>query len=298
MKTLKHLMAPSVFFPWLSLALCCTVSFTLSCLASSALSFEQRTLGHDFTRKVFTGARQALSSHFAQTGDVYFHKGIPHVHEEAFSDSFYQGIAKQMAPGGHVHVRGKMVKETMPWYWLAINLDPHNIENYLVAAYWLGNSLESIDKAHEVLMEARRNTSLHHEIEFEDATLYLKEKKLAKAEQVLDTALRIWPSGLDPEGEEARLDKIHILVFKALLREIDSDRDRALKYWREVKRLTPNDEQLTERIRKLKNGDHPSSLARQVLSAMIKDRGKNISCHREGHAHGHERDEHCEHSHN
>ncbi len=98
--------------------------------------------------------RSSISAILYEMADAYFHKGAPRVHAQAFLDDPLQKIAAVMSPGTPVHLAGQSVKETMPWLWLAIQADPHNVEACLVAAFLLAGELERPDLAHEVPLES------------------------------------------------------------------------------------------------------------------------------------------------
>lgn len=297
MKRSTLLKINSKHLPWLTIVFCWLTAFSISCLTTPP-GIGNGEESAALADAVFTGSRQAFSRQFAETADVYFHRGVPHLHELAFRNSFYQRLARNISPTGHVHLEGKVVAESMPWYWMAIKLDPHNIQNYLVAAFWLGGAIDNIPIAHEVLQEARINTDLNHEVELEDAMLYIKEKKLAEAEKALDVALKIWPSGQNPEDESLLLDKIHILMFKALLREIDGDIEGSCLYFENILKITPEDTELVTRVKNLKERKQPSTLAINILSGMIRSRGNGAGCHRDHNdAPDHDCNDDCENEH-
>jgi len=281
--------------PWLLLAFCWLTAFSLSCKLAAASGQGSGPDESGFGQHVARGAGSALSVALAEKADVYFHGGIPRLRKKSFKNRFFQNIASAMVPDGHVHLEGDLMKETLPWYWLAVRSDPHNIDNYLIASYWVATSMDDKKAAHEILMEARRNTRLHYEIEMEDANIYLKEHKLREAESALDAALRIWPSGQDPSGERARIGMVSLLMLKGLLREINGDIARAVACLQQILRITPNDHDIEKRLEELKTGKKPSQKARAILEEITHKANDVAACHRDeenGHDHDHDHD-HC-----
>lgn len=287
----------SAYSPWLFLVLCWLTAFSLSCKLATASISGKGSDESGFGQLVAQGAGEALSVALAEKADVYFHGGIPRQSKKSFKNRFFQNIARNMAPDGHVHLEGDLMKETLPWYWLAVKMDPNNIENYLIVSYWVSTSLDDKKTAHEILMEARRNTKLHYEIEMEDANIYLKEHKLKEAEDALDTALRMWPSDQDPNEERARVGLVSLLMIKCLLREINADVDKAVACLRQILKITPDDQGVKQRLEELEKGKQPSLKARAILEEITHKTSEAVVCHRDEDEGEHDHEEH-QHKHN
>jgi len=77
----------------------------------------------------------------------------------------------------HRHLAKTQQKEILPFIYWATELDPHNVEAVLTAAYWLDRHLGQTDSAVEVLAAGLRNNPGHWEIEQGLADIYFKRKK-------------------------------------------------------------------------------------------------------------------------
>jgi len=233
-------------------------------------------------------SRLALSGHFYEMADMYFHKGVEHVHTRAFESGIFQKLLKDISPERHVHLGGQEVKEIMPWLWLAIHTDPHNIDIYLVAAFWLARECGRPDLAIEVLREAQCNNPFNYQIQLDKGCIYLKEKKLEEARQAFDAALAFWSHNENPHSRDAQEGKATILLYRALLHEANREKEQAIKRLSEILEMFPGRTHLKQRIEMLEKGDQPSLLASQYLDVIMKkdgDRREDAMCPYGDHEH-------------
>ncbi len=78
------------------------------------------------------------------------------------------------------------VREILPWLKLSTDLDPQNVQNYTVTAYWLRERMHKPDAAHEVLLEGLQQNPGSCEILFELGRLY------AETDRDTNRALNVW----------------------------------------------------------------------------------------------------------
>ncbi|MGQ9663594.1 MAG: tetratricopeptide repeat protein, partial [Kiritimatiellia bacterium] len=195
------------------------VSFTLSCLLVAAHPTQNESQGRSIAAALLGESRLALSGHFYEMADTYFHRGVGHVHEEAFSDGFFQKIHKQFSPREHVHVKGRQINEIMPWLKLAIRMDPHNVELYTVAAFWLATEGRRPDTALDVLRQALANNPYCYQAQLELGRIYLQMGKLSEAKRAFDAGLAFWEKAAKKESSDAHWDRAALLLYRALLHE-------------------------------------------------------------------------------
>ena len=212
--------------------------------------------------------------------DLYFQRGVGHKRVRAFQGSFFQKLSEEISPTSHTHVHGRAANEIMPWLWFAIRTDPRNVEIYLVAAYWLARGGRA-DLAHEVLQEAQWNNLFNYEIQLQNGRIYLEEQRPLEAKRSFDAGLAFWPGGEKPDSEQARYDKRSLLLYRALLHEMDGENDAAIQKLRQVLVIFPEMSRLHGRIHKLQQGDQPSLLPSQYLKDMLKkDDREKATCER------------------
>ena len=112
--------------------------------------------------------RQMAADYFYMQADVYFHSGYyPSVFDQArqeeVNDSdvshpeetngapeagflgppmdWIDRFSRHFRPTRHTHLHGQLVAEILPWMRLSADLDPHKIQTYITASYFLRNYL-------------------------------------------------------------------------------------------------------------------------------------------------------------
>lgn len=85
------------------------------------------------------------------------------------------------------------VREILPWLKLSTDLDPQNVQNYTVTAYWLRERMHKPDAAHEVLLEGLQENPGSCDILFELGRLYAEsDHDTNRAVNVWNAAVRNW----------------------------------------------------------------------------------------------------------
>ena len=250
---------------------------------SNDVSFSERLLG---------ASRVALGDSFFDQADTYFHKGVEHVHTKSFSNSYFQTLGAAIKPSTHVHPEGVEVSEIMPWLRFATKMDPNNVDVYLTTAYWLDSSIGRSDVAELVLQEAQRNNPRDYRVINARAKLLFGTGADSQAAQLLDAAIKLWPSHEDPKDPQARLDLAQMLSYRAFLYEIQGDRTGALDLFKRAYEIMPNNKAMESRIVALERGEDFSRGDRQRWESIF---ARHHVCAREGEDHdedpGHESDE-------
>jgi len=200
--------------------------------------------------KLMGSSRAVFSGQFFLEADRCFHKGIGYYRKKAFIDWFVK-LNNDIKPSGHVHLHDKGVEEIMPWLYFSTRADPQNVVAYKVAAFWLAREARRPDLAEQVLQEAQRHNPRDFRVYLEKGRLALKQGKQVSAANAFDAAIRLWPSGQDPDDIETRMDKAEVLVFRGLLYEIDGNIDQALSMYKEILNIFPGREGLRKRVEEL-----------------------------------------------
>ena len=237
--------------------------------------------------QVFGASRMAFSSSFFTEADNYFHLGVGHVSRKAITNDFVQTWYAAIQPSGHLHAEGKSVREIMPWLEFAIRTDPHNVDAYLTAAYWLGMA-GRLDLAERVLLQAQHNNPRDHRILLERARMLLDRHDDVKAALLLDEGLRAWPGKVDPHDSQALLDLASLLSYRAFLHELKGDRQKALVFFRKALEASPGNPGLAKRVQALEAGKDMTEEDRAVWNTIF---GRHKQCAREGDP-DHDHDDH------
>jgi hypothetical protein len=82
-------------------------------------------------------------------------------------------FGRHFYPTVHTHLHDGNEREMLPWLKLAADLDPHELDAYLTASYWLRTSLNQPKEAEQFLREGQRANPDSYAIELELGRLYL-----------------------------------------------------------------------------------------------------------------------------
>ncbi len=240
-------------------------------------------------------SRTAISQHFFETADLYFHKGAEHIQKKTFSDDIFQRTKKIVSPSGHFHIAHSDIKEIMPWLWLSIKMNPHDIETYLVTSFWLSTAANKPDMALEVLNEAQLNNPYNYQVPLEKGRIYLKQGRLNEAKHAFDTSLAFWDKTADQLNEYENMDRAEALLYRGLLAEHDNDTALALKLYKEILTHFPHRSGIRSRVASIEKGEKPEVLANSYWSSILKKDIINKSKCKNEHEHEHEHDEDSHH---
>jgi len=168
-------------------------------------------LNQDIFYKTFGEFKNYLSDMSFIKADVYYHggvyaskedcetcnKGQPHIieekdptrkdehlheHEHARNEvkpslNILLDISKATHISTHKHLAGDEEKETVPWMYYAVKLNPHNEIAYSVGGYWLAIHLEKTDEGIKLLKEGFSNNPESWEICATLGQIYLLRKE-------------------------------------------------------------------------------------------------------------------------
>jgi tetratricopeptide (TPR) repeat protein len=152
----------------------------------------------------------------------------------------------------HTHLEGKNEREILPWLEMAAELDPHKIDTYTVAAYWL-RSLGKINDAEQFLRNGLLNNPGNYELLFDLGIVCYKDKHDAtRARKLWEFALSQWAKA-DAAGQKPDLLKLDdITVNLSHLEASEGNIARAIELLELAKKASPNPEALQQRIEELK----------------------------------------------
>jgi tetratricopeptide (TPR) repeat protein len=153
-------------------------------------------------------SRQLFAHEFFAMADSYFHSGFyptifdvkkpgsesdlkeesrqkpegagQHEEEQSFlgePKDWIDRFGRNFYPVIHTHLRGGNEREMLPWLKLSADMDPHEIDTYLTASYWLRTSLNKPEEAEQFLREGLRANPDSYEILLELGRVYFYNRK-------------------------------------------------------------------------------------------------------------------------
>ena len=285
--------------PWVSLGILWAAAFIMSCLLSTRTE-AMRAGGGTVAAALVGDSRTALGHRCFAQADLYFHRGVAHEAETAFNDDVFQRVSRLVSPGDHVHIEDSRIKDMMPWLWVSLRMDPHNIDTHLVTAFWLANKGGEPDMALELLQEAQASNPRAYAIQIAKGRIYLKQQNRVAAERAFGAALAFWPGTDDPEDPSVRQDRAEALLYRGLLYEVAHDLEQAIRCHRDILAMFPERAGLKDRLAKLERGETPIHLADALWGSMLSQYEHSQSaCAQEADDHEHDDDhgtpcKHCQ----
>jgi tetratricopeptide (TPR) repeat protein len=102
-------------------------------------------------------------------------------------------FGRHFFPTVHTHLDDERAREVLPWLRMAADMDPHQIETYLTAAYWLRGPLHKPDEAEQFLREGLRANPDSFEIYLELGYVDdFSRHDFPQARRLYELALKMW----------------------------------------------------------------------------------------------------------
>jgi tetratricopeptide (TPR) repeat protein len=165
----------------------------------------------------------------------------------------FERIGRNAMITEHTHLEHGNEREILPWLKLTAELDPHRIQAYTVASYWLANRLGKQKEAEEFLREGLRQNPDSYEILLELGKLYWNfEHDAEHAATVWQMSLRRWLQQ-EPQKEKPNNAALYDLTLGlARYEEQRGDYQRAIAYLERARTISPSPEALDRRIADLR----------------------------------------------
>jgi hypothetical protein len=200
--------------------------------------------------------------HEAATTTGEPHKEAAHedhdaAHEQAMNflgppSDIFERFGRRFMITEHAHLEGGDAREILPWLKVAADLDPHRIETYTVASYWLRNRLKKPAEAEKFLREGLKENPDSYEILAELGAVYYQNlKETARARNVWELALKKWDVQESGKKEPDTLGRVQILDHLALLEETEGNYSAALDYLKKAQPLSPSPQAIQRQIDEL-----------------------------------------------
>ena len=166
-----------------------------------------------FYPTIFDNNEAFKTAHMAEDSGAVSSKN--HGEEENFMGpprDWIDAFGRHFFPDRHTHLdeggpnddlsSSSEVREILPWLKLSTDLDPQNVQNYTVTAYWLRERMHRTEEAREVLLEGLRQNPGSCDILYELGRLYAEsDHDTNRAVNVWNAAARNWQpvKGTDDE---------------------------------------------------------------------------------------------------
>jgi tetratricopeptide (TPR) repeat protein len=181
-----------------------------------------------------------------------------HEHAMSFLDrprDWIERFGRKFAITTHTHLAGGKEREILPWLRLSADMDPHRIETYTVAAYWLRRELGKPHEAEQFLREGLHANPKSYEILFELGRLADENSQdPARARNLWELAYRRWQEreGPKPEADRDRLSLDAITTHLARVEEQEGNLEKAIFWLEQAKQVSPDPAVLQRHIEQLR----------------------------------------------
>lgn len=276
---------------YLVLLLLLTAAFTLATsLQPQALNWTRRTQPESVLKILLGDSRRMFANQLFVQADISFHSGyypsifeearraeerdsdVSHPHEDEGKQlekgflgpplDWVDRFGRHFRPVIHTHLHGLKIGEILPWLSFSADLNPHQIETYMVAAYWL----EQMGKPEEGVRFVRKglgNNPGNPALLYELGWLFFEDLHDAPhARNVWLAALRRWHQ---VEAPKEQPDKRLLREILGGLVRVEAAADRpkqAVKYLEELKTVSPDPkavQQLIDDIERKTSGKSTTS---------------------------------------
>lgn len=236
--------------------------------------------------------REMVADYFYTRADIYFHSGYyPSFFDRARQDEekdsdvshpeetnappeggflgppqdWIDAFSRHFRPSRHTHLHGEMVAEMLPWMRLSADLDPHRVQTYIVASYFLRNYLGKAEDARDFLRAGLQQNPNSPELRYELGRVYFENlRDLPHARNVWLGALRSWDEVEAPKplktdsGEGERNIHLHSGILDSLADEelMAGHTNEAIGYFKLSKPDSPFPVRVQKRIDTLEAALH------------------------------------------
>lgn len=202
---------------------------------------------------VFDLALPDDKTHMAKETEGHDHDDHSHTPSKREYRDWLERFGSHFYPAEHRHMeKFGDAREILPWLRLSAELDPHRVDTYTVAAYWLRERLNKVNDAEAFLRDGLRANPGSYEILFELGRLYAENNRdVPRARAVLELAIEKW---LRQEAGKPNPDELaygHILAQLAALEERTGNLPQAINHFTRLKRVSPAPDTVQKRIEEL-----------------------------------------------
>ncbi len=270
--------------PCFILAFLFSLGFSLATVIQNVQANSREDESADILKLMMGDSRRMFSDYFFTKADAYFHSGYyptvfdrartteashmesvskdeeGHDHEKHEEADFLgkprdwiEALGRNFFPTSHSHLQNQNEREMLPWLKISAELDPHRVQTYTVAAYWLRTRLGNTKAAEEFLRDGLRANQDSYEILYELGRIYQQDRNDPnRAERLYQLALQKW---LQQDSAGKHPDEFvysEILLALGNLLESRGDIEGAIPYFEKLKVVSPSKDAIEQRIMELR----------------------------------------------
>jgi hypothetical protein len=191
--------------------------------------------------------------HSKNSGEEESFMGPPRDWIDAFGRHFFPDRHTHLDEGGPQDdlSSSDQVREILPWLKLSTDLDPQNVQNFTVTAYWLRQRMHRTEAANQVLLDGLHENPGSCDILFELGRLYAESyHDTNRAENVWVAAAKNWKPVKGDDDEVAANNFIYEKITTQL-GETERNAGRwqsAIKWFREAQKVSRSPGSLQDQI--------------------------------------------------
>jgi len=231
----------------------------------------------DIIERVFGGLRGFIGDWAFMKAEEYHHRGLPflkamayHVDESPLSaekhhHEYEEGSEGREAPKDlfsriyaavkvteDSHLKPAEEKEALPWFYVEVAFDPHDIRGYVLGGYWL-ERMNKFDESMRFMSEGLKHNPDSASLSAALGNLLFKTGKLTDAVRYLERARALWKakgSSYAAQGRYSASERYFALDLLGSIYEREKEYAKALEIYKEVYALQPSD-RLLEKMQKI-----------------------------------------------
>jgi tetratricopeptide (TPR) repeat protein len=261
-------------------------SFTLATVLEPIWSGMERQQAKSVIDMLVGDGKQLFASYFVTKADVYFHNGYypsifdqaaktdshlseaaeehedhdehgahdehghDHEHEKAReATDWIEQFGRHFFVSEHSHIKSGNADELLPWFKISAELDPHRVETYTVAAFWLRTTLKKVNEAEEFLREGWKANPDSYAILFELGRLYESDRHdHERARNLWELALKKWDEQEKGKEHPDTFAREQILAHLVDVEYKTGDWRRCLQYLEQLAPISPHPEDIRKQI--------------------------------------------------
>jgi hypothetical protein len=262
-----------------------SVGFTLgTSLEGRAPQWTRRSPEDSVLKLLLGDSRRMFANQFFVKADISFHSGyyptifdqarqeeekdndVSHPEENAAQEEksgrheeeggflgaptdWIDAFGRHFRPVSHTHLSGENVREILPWLKISVDLDPHRIQTYITASYWLRTRLNKINEDEKLLHQGLQANPNDPYLLCELGNLYFENRKdNLHAKNTWLLALRRWHEVEEPKKEPDLELERNILGGLIRVSLEENNFKSAVDYLTQLKKISPFPDAIQKQI--------------------------------------------------
>lgn len=169
----------------------------------------------DVLVQVMGGTTELAAEKAYRDADVYLHAGVTGGNlagNRKPGQLPLMGLVRRLhgetAPKAHRHLQGDDEKELLPWFMVAVRLNPRHMDAWRDGSYWFYRTGDS-HRAEEFISDGVRCNPRDYRLYLDRGILYHRLKKWESSVRDLETAQKLWKNS----SQDAPFDRKAIRIY-------------------------------------------------------------------------------------